>query len=42
VTKYRKFLEWDIIEGPTSTRIAEKVLSPILGKSFIVYSTKPR
>lgn len=42
VTKYRKFLEWDIIEGPTSTRIAEKVLSPVLGKSFIVYSQKPR
>ena len=42
VAKYRKFLEWDIIEGPTSTRIAEKVLSPILGKSFIVYSQKPK
>jgi hypothetical protein len=22
-------------------RIAERVLSPVLGKSFIVYSTKP-
>jgi SAM-dependent methyltransferase len=42
VAKYRKFLEWDIIEGPTSTRLAEKVLSPILGKSFIVYSQKPK
>lgn len=42
VAKYRKFLEWDIIEGPTSTRIAEKVLSPLLGKSFIVYSQKPK
>lgn len=42
VTKYRKFLEWDIIEGPTATRIAEKVLSPLLGKSFIVYSQKPK
>lgn len=42
VAKYRKFLEWDIIEGPTSTRIAEKVLSPVLGKSFIVYSQKPK
>jgi len=40
VEKYRKFLEWDIIEGPTSTRVAEKVLSPVLGKSFIVYSQK--
>jgi hypothetical protein len=42
VAKYRKFLEWDIIEGPTSTRLAEKVLSPVLGKSFIVYSQKPK
>jgi SAM-dependent methyltransferase len=42
VAKYRKFLEWDIIEGPASTRIAEKVLSPVLGKSFIVYSQKPK
>jgi hypothetical protein len=42
VTKYRKFLEWDIIEGPASTRVAEKLLSPVLGKSFIVYSTKPK
>ena len=41
VARYRRFLEWDIIEGPASTRIAEKVLSPVLGKSFIVYSTKP-
>ncbi len=40
VTKYRKFLEWDIMEGPAATRIAERVLSPIMGKSFIIYSTK--
>ena len=42
VRKYREFLEWDIIEGPRSTRIAERVLSPIMGKSFIVYARKPR
>lgn len=40
VAKYRKFLEWDIIEGPRSTRIAEKILNPVLGKSFVVYATK--
>ena len=40
VVKYRKFLEWDIIEGPRSTRIAEKILSPVLGKSYVVYATK--
>ncbi len=41
VTKYRKFLEWDIVEQPTSTRIAEKVLSPVLGKSIVFYGHKP-
>jgi SAM-dependent methyltransferase len=42
VVKYRRLLEKDIIEGPRSTRLAEKVLSPILGKSYVVYSKKPR
>ncbi len=41
VAKYRRFLEWDIIEQPRSTRIAEKVLSPVLGKSAVFYATKP-
>ncbi len=41
VNAYKKFLEWDIIEGPRSTRLAEKVLSPVLGKSLAVYGTKP-
>jgi SAM-dependent methyltransferase len=41
VTKYRRFLEWDIIEQPRSTRVAERVLSPVLGKSSVHYATKP-
>lgn len=41
VVRYREFLEWDITEGPRSTRIAERVLSPLMGKSYIVYSRKP-
>lgn len=40
VVRYRKFLEWDIIEQPRSTRIAERVLSPVLGKSIVHYGTK--
>lgn len=40
VTRYRRFLEWDIMTAPRSTRIAERVLSPLLGKSLIVYSRK--
>jgi SAM-dependent methyltransferase len=41
VATYRRFLEWDIIEQPRSTRIAERVLSPVLGKSAVFYGTKP-
>jgi SAM-dependent methyltransferase len=42
VTKYRQLLERDIIEAPKSTRLADKVLNPILGKSYVVYSRKER
>jgi SAM-dependent methyltransferase len=42
VVKYRRFLEWDIVRQPTSTRVAERVLSPVLGKSSVHYATKPR
>ena len=41
VVKYQKFLEWDIIEQPASTRIADQLLSPVLGKSIVFYGHKP-
>jgi SAM-dependent methyltransferase len=41
VRRYRTFLEWDIVEQPRSTRLAERVLSPVLGKSLVLYATKP-
>ncbi len=31
----------DIVSSPTLTRVLEKILAPVLGKSFIVYSKKP-
>ena len=40
VSRYRRLLEWDIMTAPRSTRLAERVLSPVLGKSLIVYSRK--
>ena len=40
VARYRRFLEWDIMEQPTSTRLAEKALSPVLGKSIVFYGRK--
>ena len=41
VKAYLKFLTWDIVEQPAVTRAAEKVLSPVLGKSAILYARKP-
>jgi hypothetical protein len=41
VVRYRKLLEWDIVKGPAVTRVAERVLSPVLGKSLVLYATKP-
>ena len=41
VNVYKKFLEWDIISKPKVTQVAERVLAPVLGKSYVVYSMKP-
>ena len=41
VVRYREFLEWDIIEQPSSTRLADRVLSPLVGKSIVFYAHKP-
>lgn len=38
---YNRFLEWDIMKQPTVTKIADRVLNPILGKSLVVYGVKP-
>jgi ubiquinone/menaquinone biosynthesis C-methylase UbiE len=40
VKAYHKLLVWDIVKGPRTTRIAEKILSPIMGKSFVIYLKK--
>ena len=40
VRRYRQFLEWDIVRQPRSTRWAERVLAPVLGKSLVLYATK--
>jgi SAM-dependent methyltransferase len=41
VKQYHKLLVWDIMKKPAATRYAESVLSPIMGKSIIVYLEKP-
>jgi SAM-dependent methyltransferase len=41
VVRYRRLLEWDIVKGPAVTRVADRVLNPVLGKSLVLYATKP-
>ena len=41
VKAYRSFLEWDIMNGPPLVRAAERMLNPVLGKSLVVYMSKP-
>ena len=41
VSRYRRLLEWDIVKAPTITRVADRVLNPVLGKSLVVYARKP-
>ncbi len=38
---YNRFLTWDIMKQPTITRLADQALNPVLGKSLVVYATKP-
>jgi hypothetical protein len=41
VKLYRRFLTWDLMQKPCSTRFLERLLNPILGKSLVVYCKKP-
>ena len=41
VRAYHKLLVWDMVKQPLLTRVAERVLQPLVGKSFVVYLRKP-
>lgn len=41
VEAYHKLLVWDIVKAPLVTRTADRVLSPFIGKSLVVYLTRP-
>ena len=41
VKAYHQVLVWDIVKAPFVTRTADRVLSPLIGKSLVVYLTKP-
>ncbi len=40
VAAYRRLLEWDIVRQPRITRIIDRILNPVLGKSLVLYSFK--
>jgi SAM-dependent methyltransferase len=41
VAAYHRMLVWDIMRRPLLTRLAERVLNPLIGKSLVVYLHKP-
>lgn len=41
VSAYHRLLSWDIVSRPAVTRIADRLLNPLIGKSLIVYAQKP-
>jgi SAM-dependent methyltransferase len=42
VAAYHKVLVWDIVKAPLLTRTADRVLSPVIGKSLVLYLAKPQ
>ncbi|PSK97455.1 methyltransferase family protein [Murinocardiopsis flavida] len=38
---YHRLLVWDILQAPRATRVAERLLNPLIGKSVVVYLRKP-
>lgn len=41
VRAYHRLLVWDLVERPRATRLAERLLDPLLGKSLVVYADRP-
>jgi SAM-dependent methyltransferase len=41
VRAYHRLLVWDLTRRPWVTRVAERVLDPVIGKSLVVYADKP-
>ena len=41
VKAYHRLLVWDIMKKPLLTRLADRVLDPLVGKSLVLYLHKP-
>ena len=42
VRAYHQFLVWDIVKRPLVTRLLDRLLNPLIGKSVVLYATKPK
>jgi SAM-dependent methyltransferase len=40
VSAYHRVLVWDIMRKPALTRLADRALNPLIGKSLVVYAAK--
>ena len=40
VNLYHRFLTWDMMQKPVATRLLDKLLNPLLGKSVVLYFKK--
>ena len=40
VKAYHRLLVWDITDAPAVTRLTERLLNPVIGKSVVVYATR--
>ena len=38
---YHRLLVWDMMSRPALTRVSERLLNPVLGKSVVLYLRKP-
>jgi SAM-dependent methyltransferase len=41
VKAYHRLLVWEMVENPLILRAADRALNPVLGKSMILYATRP-
>ena len=41
VAAYHRLLVWDMMSAPRITRVAERLLNPVVGKSLVLYLRKP-
>src|SRR6185295_20390341 len=41
VDAYHRLLVWDMMRAPAATRVTERLLNPVIGKSVALYFVKP-